>query len=350
MMIRPWLLSCAMRLFSSRRADGDITREGIRRVLVIRADERMGNLVLTTPLVEGLRSLLPGAEIDWLVARRFAGLVEDNPLGVRVLPFEKRWLFRRPVRWLRFLAGLRQSGYNLVIDASHEHALSTTGMLLALLTNAPRRFGHARGVFDRGYTHAVERATGEPHEIERKLRLLEPLGGARGAGLWLGRPRRDSERRVLSWLGENGLLRRPLLVVWPGARKADRRWPVKSYIGLLNALSLPGGWRAVIGWGPGEERAASEIAAACGAIPAPPTDPVELMALLMHGRAFLGNDTGPLHLAAAAGLPTFSLLPDDAALRWGYSRAPHRAEVVGPRGIDDPALLRALGEWLEELR
>ena len=94
-----------------------------KRVLIVRPDRRVGNLLITTALVRSLRKHLPEARVDLVVpkdrAAMLSGLAEVGALH----SFDQRdWL--QPWRLLRWARRLRRHRYDLVIDASHWHAHS----------------------------------------------------------------------------------------------------------------------------------------------------------------------------------------------------------------------------------
>ncbi len=121
----------------------DLTR--LRKVLVVRVDDRVGNVLLTTPLVRALRAGLPGAEIHWLLAGRRRLLVEGLPHVDKLISYDKTSAGRRPLAFAAMLWRLRREGYDAVIEAAHFDVLSTTQALLARWTGAPVRIGSLRG-------------------------------------------------------------------------------------------------------------------------------------------------------------------------------------------------------------
>jgi ADP-heptose:LPS heptosyltransferase len=296
---------------------GRPARGEIRRVLVVRTDDRVGNALLTVPLALALRDLLPGARVDLLLARRRAAVADGLP-GIRVVRFEKTDAFRHPLRFIRFLRELRGAGYDAVIDAAHWHAFSLTSALIS-------RLGARRWLVgaDRGPAEIYSRAVPIPPpglpEIEAKLLLLE--------GLDLAPPAAPSLQTALDspdWAEEalRGVGRFALLV--PGARKPDHRWPGDRFASLARELNARRGLRSLIAWGPGEEALARSVAEAggAGAQLAPPSDLAQLAALLRRSSLAVTNDTGPMHLAAACGAPVLALLHAADGERWIH---------VGPR-------------------
>ena len=134
-----WIAARVLPLEGARPAPASL-----RRVLVVRPDDRGGNALLTVPLALALRDALPGARIDLLLARRRAALAEGVP-GIRIVPFEKTDAFRHPIRFVRFLRGLRNEGYDAVVDAAHWHAFSATSALLSRVAARRWLVGTDRG-------------------------------------------------------------------------------------------------------------------------------------------------------------------------------------------------------------
>jgi heptosyltransferase-1 len=113
----------------------------------------------------------------------------------------------------------------------------------------------------------------------------------------------------------------------PGAGWKSKRWPAAGYAFLSDRLSRDYGLQVVLNSGPGEETLAREVQEACrqsrplvysGAIPG-------LIALLRRARLAVGPDTGPLHLAAALGVPTVALYGPTDPRRNGPYGARHKA-------------------------
>jgi len=313
----------------------------------------MGNVLLTTPLIERLHRSFPDARIDWLVAARYASLVQHPSQKIHLIPFEKRDLFRRPWAWLGQVISLRRTRYDGAVDATHEHARSTTGLLLTFFSGAPVRVGHSRGDLDRFYTHLAPVSSPHLHELIRKQQLAMPIelktSGSMVESTWMTKPSEDALRLIEQWAVDNNCTKHECLLVWPCARKPDRRWPLRDYAVLIDEIRNISSLKVVIGWGPGEKPRAEALAEMTDSLLAPETDPLELSALMRHACAAVSNDTGPMHLAAASGVPVFCLVPDKDGLRWGYATAPHHAQVIDENGLASPKVLQACGEWLKGL-
>jgi ADP-heptose:LPS heptosyltransferase len=301
-----------------------------RSILVVRTDDRVGNALLTIPLVRGLQRAFPDARVDLLLAARRAQVAEGLP-GLEVIRFEKRDPFLHPLRFARFLAGLRRR-YDLAVDAAHWHAFSLTSALLSRWSARRAVVGHSRGGCDFVYQATVPPPPPGVREIAAKLAL----------GAALGVP-------ILPAAEETALGRGPppvagrFAAINPGARKADHRWPPERFAALARGLRERHGLVPVVFWGPGERELAEEVAAKASGQLAPPTNLEQLASAFRGAALVVTNDTGPMHLAAACGAPVLALFLDQAGLRWAHEGA-RFAALVAP---DDAQALEAAGRILD---
>jgi heptosyltransferase-3 len=302
------------------------------RILVIRVDERVGNVLLTTPLLRALRTALPNAAVHALVAaskaRILSGLVD-------VVPFEKKDLWRHPLRFVRLLWRLRRGGYDAVLDASHWHHFSFTSALLMGVVGAPLRITHARGPAAAFATHAVAPPQTPEWEVATKLRLLAPLGVPVPAptALETGLGQGDAAAAMERWLAERGVSPGRVVGLAPGARKPDHRAPIGLFT-ALGRLARDAGYEPVVLWGPGEEALAESVRAGCDGLVAPPTDLDQLAALMRACRVVVANDTGPMHLAVACGAQTLALFRGAEPIRWGHAALGHPVVAVPEGGLE----------------
>jgi ADP-heptose:LPS heptosyltransferase len=325
-----------------------IDAQALRKVLVVRIDTRVGNVLLTTPLVRALRRGLPQARVDLLVASGKQALVEG--LADRVLVFAKKDFFRAPWRLIGFLRRLRRERYDLVVEAGHWHAFSFTSLALARLTGAPVRLGHARGLSERFLTHNVAKDPSIEREVASKLELLRPLG-IEAAGEHLettidSHPEAQEAARAIVALAKGA----PIVALNPGARKPDHRWPASGYGALAARLHEKLGACPLILWGPGEEEIARAVVTASGgaALLAPPTNLGGLAAVFRQSALVVTNDTGPMHLAVATGVPVVAVLLAEDGARWSHDGrfAGVAVRDAEPAAIErvEQAATRLLGE------
>jgi heptosyltransferase-1 len=298
----------------------------------------LGDVVHALPVAAALRAALPQARLVWLAERRETALLADNPAVDEVLTVDTRtWRRARSPRAvtaaLGALAGLRErlaaARFDVAIDLQ---GLVKSGVLVRA-TRAPLRIGFVaracREPLAALFTnHRVTPPARAGHVIEQNLALLAPLGVAAGAVAFPLPASAAAERRAEEFLAEVGLKPRDRLVILnPGAGRADKRWPLEHFRTLARRLVGEAGAAVLVVWGPAEaERARAIVDAARPgrSVLAPPTDLLEALALLRLGSVVVAADTGPLHLAAAVGTPCVGLYgPTSLARNGPWGQAEH---------------------------
>lgn len=284
----------------------------------------IGDVVRALPALDLLRRARPGTPVDWLVEEKSASLLDAHPQIRRTIVFPRKDLARRAATLRLFSAAdllggaartLRDAGYEAVVDLQG----SLKSAWLARLSRCPRRYGlasgHGREASHLFYTHPVDPGPGRMSRVERNFRLLVPLGvAAPGAGepppranLPLTAADRAWAEGVVASLAPPG---RPLVLLYPGTseRQAYKRWPAPRY-GWLAARLRDDGAQVLVAGGPGEEAMVQEACEATSTPPArvPPSTLRQLAAVLERVDLFVGGDTGPMHLAWAAGARVLGL-------------------------------------------
>ena len=307
--------------------------DAVRRVLVIRLDA-IGDFLMSTPALRALRNRWPEADLRVLVQPGVAALARDLEWidGVETLPCD--FLMRGAgwvsgaARWVSVLWRLRRARVDLAVDFTglfHSAAA-------AWATGAPVRMGFRRRLalgcfqtegFGRFYTHAYPPAEGV--HVSRELNLLVGvLGAEAGEGGWEMNVSREARREAGRIFSRAGIdpVRAPLVFVHPAGKWPPKRWPAARFAETLDILH-DRGWQAVVNLGPGEEDILEALRRAGRTSPAllwPPVPLPVLGALLERADVFLGNDSGPMHMAAAVGTPVVALF------------GPTDPERSGPKG------------------
>lgn len=282
-----------------------------RKILLIKPSS-LGDVVHSLPVLDALHRCFPEAEIHWLVAKGFEGLLEDHPMLKRVWIIHKdEWKkisrIQTTVAELRTLfRDLRKERYDLVIDLQ---GLFRSG-LIAKATGAPMRIGfkEAREGSTTFYTHTVEGGK-DIHAVDRYLRIPAFLG-CKVALVRFPFPRSThSLSLALPVSGEYA-------VMVPGARKPVNRWPAQRFGEL--ALRLP--IKTLVLGSRGDRVLAEEVVRASQGKAesiAGKTDIRGLIQVIRGARLMVSNDTGPMHIAAAFGIPVFALFGPANPVRTG---------------------------------
>jgi ADP-heptose:LPS heptosyltransferase len=298
------------------------------RILLIRL-ERIGDVLVSVPVLRSLRDRYPLAHIDLLVspANRAVGDVVA-PFVTRVLCYEKT--LRSALALFR---SLRRARYDVVVDLV-DHP-SATSQIVIRWCGARAAVGllHAESGL---YTHAapvLSRAA--VHPVERLAQLLLPFGinpATQSLDLAFPLEAQDIESARLT-LGPTHL---PLRVgVNLSARDPGKYWGRDNYIGFIRHLTAHDPRFAVSICGARRDAAeVHHIAEATGAQAVPARSSLREFAAILHEfDLLLTPDTAVVHLAAAWKLPTVALYHSDPAVApWLPYNTPHKA-VADPRGI-----------------
>jgi heptosyltransferase-3 len=334
------------RLYSTRTVESPPTGSP-ERVLLVRFDERVGNLIILQSLIDALRRELPGASLGLLASSRAAQVTRSLQGIDRLFELDKRWFFTRPLYWRRVIRQVRRVGYQVALDASGWPEFSFTHAALTYYSGAPVRIGTDRGTDPGFHTRLVPPGPADEYELKQRMRLLEPLGISTEPPAVRTALGVEQAERWARWLDESGVPR-PRIGVWPGARKRHTRWPASFYARLAGRLD---GGRVAL-WGPGEERLRDELIAGVSnnITAAPPTDLADLAGLLRGLDLVVCNDTGPMHLSVAVQTPTVCLFTAQKSSRWGHPD-PHvrNLEVPGKDPQEVEAVLEACRELLGSL-
>jgi ADP-heptose:LPS heptosyltransferase len=303
-------------LLGRRAGARQFTLSQAKRVLVIRLDE-IGDVVMTTPFLRELRNNLPEAWITLIVKASIKSLVELCPYVDEVLTFDcpmqgQALTLRRHWRSLALaMRSLWRRRFDFAIlprwDVDGYHST-----FLAYWSGAVRRIGYSTQVnadkkrvnlgLDTLLTDALV-DTAPQHEIQRGLNLLCHFGltvKRKEPELWVDEQSLDAARQVLAQGGAASLL----VALAPGASEASKRWPVERYSQVAQWLAREWqAWIVCVG-GPAEvslgrelnERVGSQFLDVTGK-----TTLRETAALLKLCQLYIGNDSGPKHIAAAVG-------------------------------------------------
>lgn len=270
----------------------------------------LGDLVLTLPLLHTLRRAFPAARVEVFTRRGLAPVLAGHP-EFAVREFDKRGQARSP--WAAWSLGrsLGREGFDVWVSA---HTSLRSALVAAGAAGIPIRVGYDRPWWNRlAYTATVARSFGHGHEIERLLRLAEPLGVTEFVTEPGLRPAPDALSAVEAVWAAKGLDDAPVLGLHPGSMWPTKRWPARHFAAILDR-AVEAGARVLVFAGPGEEAIAAEMLALArhgrGPRVTDLSGKLDIPALLAHIHklsAYVANDSGPMHLAWATGTPVVAL-------------------------------------------
>ncbi|MBZ0156366.1 MAG: lipopolysaccharide heptosyltransferase I [Alphaproteobacteria bacterium] len=284
-----------------------------RKILVVKPSS-LGDIVHSMPFLQVMRETFPQSEIHWIVAKGLEGLLEGHPLVQRLWIIDKdRWKDLKragsTVNELKTLfASLRKEKFDLAVDLQ---GLLRSGILTGA-SRAPVRvgFSEAREGSTLFYTHRV-RGCRDVHAVDRYLEIASALGGSVNEVRFPLPPAKDSAgiRKMKEDTGN-------YVVIVPGARWKTKIWAAERFgrvASLLRERSIIVGSRA-----DGERAREIETLSRGKALSlAGRTDLRELIALIRDARFVITNDSGPMHIAAALGIPVVALFGPTNPVRTG---------------------------------
>lgn len=305
------------------------------RILIIRLD-RIGDVVLSTPVIKALRDAYPDAHIAMMVRPYAREIVEGNPFLDEVIVYDKEGSHKGIAGNLRFARELGEKKFDIAIIL---HPTSRTHMI-ARLAGIPERVGYDRKagfLLTKKVPHTKQ--FGMKHEIDYALDLLRYIGiEPKDRTLYM--PVNDaSERKIEGLLAENGVKGSDILVaINPGASCASKRWGIKNFAEVANGLADRYGARIAVISGAVDKHFADELASSVskGAINlAGRTGIGDVASLLRRCRLFISNDSGPVHIGCAVGTPVIAI--------FGRSDRGLSPERWGPSGKRDIVLHKSAG-------
>jgi heptosyltransferase-1 len=279
-----------------------------KRILIVRLSA-IGDTILSVPVLNALRKRFPTAKIAWVTEKASAQLLQGH-LALDELFVVSKQTFKS----VKELWKLRQKlqGWNPEITIDLQGL--TKSSLIAWLSGAKQRLGFNRDTFDGRElstffnNHLYQ--SDSNHIVDRGIDLLALLG-IKNEKVVFDLPEFDADRRFasqsLSELGITG----PFCTINVGAGWPSKIWPSQRYADVANHLGKTHGLPSLVVWSGDKERlAAVEIAAKSSSYSklAPATTLTQLRSLIRQSRLFAGSDTGPMHLAAALGVPTIGMI------------------------------------------
>lgn len=300
------------------------------RILIVKLGS-IGDIVHTLPALAALRQGFPEAEISWVVERNLSEILRDNPLLDRLIEVDTKAL-RRGLMSGETLRAPRQQLRRLRASA-FDVALDFQGLLksasIARLSGARRVFGYSRaGLREPASSIFLSKRISVPkqvHVIRKGLLLVE---GALGITVpndaeQFSFPINVSDadeaaaREAANTDSDN------FAILNPGGGWPTKLWSADRFGKLADALWSSYGLTSLVTYGPGEESLAGAVRQASVTGKARPVDLSlkSFYSLAKKARVYVGGDTGPTHLAVAAGAPIVGLFGPTEWWRNGSPRA-----------------------------
>ncbi|MEJ7575758.1 MAG: lipopolysaccharide heptosyltransferase I [Pyrinomonadaceae bacterium] len=307
------------------------------RILIVKLGS-IGDIVHTLPALAAIREALPRASLSWAVERRSAEILRNNSLLGRLIEVDTKRLRNNSILG-ETIPALRAQFRDLRAT-EYDVALDFQGLLksaaIAFVSGARRRYGFAGAALREPASRFLLSHTMEvplqAHVIEKNLALVAGALGIElphAARAWqfpiAVSPAHEAEAETVALRNEDNFA-----VLNPGGGWRTKLWSAERFASLADELWKRHHLRSIVVHGPGEETLAARVVEASRAnrTEAAALSLKSLVALLKRARVYVGGDTGPTHLAVAAGTPVVGLF---GPTEWWRNGSPRRDDICVER-------------------
>lgn len=275
-----------------------IEQSQITKILCIKP-RGIGDVVLSTIIIDNLKAHFPAANIDYLTEEFVKPAIDNNPNINKVLTMGKTefplWVALR----------IRKEKYDMILDLwSNPRSAQIT-----FLSGVKYRVGFAYRGRKYAYNILATSGRGEEHSAEHNLEILKAIGVP------------VISKRIQFYVSEKDDLfgrdfickihrqKEKIIGIIPSGGWQSKRCDAVKWVEICRALSEKYNVIFLILWGPGDEKDAEFIKTELDtlAVLAPKTDLPEMTGLIKNCHLIIANDSGPMHISAALGIPTLGI-------------------------------------------
>ncbi len=314
MQLRKLLFQCRETLgslyYSPLEFPQKIDATTLKKILVIRTD-RIGDIVLSIPALNGLRSTFSDAQIDIVVKTSYKELLKCYPVCDSVIPIDN---VDNIVELRKLGRQLKKEKYDVTI-VMHPASYAFS---LAKMVKSPTIGWRAKGYgHTLSYGFPDDRAESQRHQVENNLKLMNPLGVISKYPQFnpieteLGIQQFTSFSKKYSTNDT-----KKMVVIHPGSHNPRVRWSATKFAEVADYLAKKG-FEVVIIATPHDAGALEAMVQALHSRPIISTDDFNLQGLISlfkHSYMFIGQSTGPMHVAASTGCWTIAVFGNEYPL------------------------------------
>jgi ADP-heptose:LPS heptosyltransferase len=327
---KSFLIGVLRLLFRNKPVHGKADLSSIEKILVIRQDDRIGNLILTAPLLLALRKSFPQAKISFLSSSVSTEVFSGSKLVDELLVLEKKRYIRNPFAFVSQIFSLRRKGFELAFDCSDENHLSFGHGMWIYLSGAKYRVGHKREKSDLFLNIEVPPVNHTRHATDMHLDLLRFLMPGVSDELPFLEVKVEEKKYIRNYLERMGISDEDFLVGINLGGTGEKRWEVENFIELGNKLKEKENVKVIYIWGPEEKELVKNLKIT---VVLPEILPLpKLSALLQRCNLFISSDSGIMHLATSVGTPTLAIFIHSDPQKFG------------PKGNKDKVISKIDGE------
>jgi heptosyltransferase-2 len=303
------------------QATGYRQKNDFKRILIVRTD-RIGDVLLSTPVIKAFRDNCPHAYIAMMVSPYAKEIIEDSPYLDEVIIYDKEAKHKSWQASIKFALSLKKKKFDLSLILHPTNRVH----LVTYFAGIPKRIGYDRK-FGFLLTDRIRhtKQLGEKHELEYSLDLVKYLGiESKDKNMFMPiKP--ESEKWAEELFKHEGINKSDkLLAMHPGASCPSKIWPNERFAETSDILVEKYGFKTLIISGPKDISLAQNVIKNMRHTAinlAGKTSVSQLASVLKRCHLFISNDSGPVHIASSVGTPVISIFGRNqkglSPRRWG---------------------------------
>ncbi|HEY9604380.1 MAG TPA: lipopolysaccharide heptosyltransferase II [Allocoleopsis sp.] len=299
-------------------------------ILCVRLDS-IGDVLMTTPAIRAIKESCPGRRITLCTSPAGVEVASLVPEIDDVIVYDAPWMKATAPRTnsqpeFEMVEKLRSLQFDAAVIFTVFSQNPLPSAFLCYLADIPLRLAHCHENPYQLLTNWVldpEPSCGIRHEVRRQLDLVATAGCRTTKERMSLRVPEDARHQILQRLAELGIdLKRPLVMIHPGATATSRRYPPEGFAQVARRLVLDGNFQVIFTGSESERELVEGIQSATDTHSSSLVgylNLAELAALIEITHLVISNNTGPVHIAAAVGTPVVDLyaLTNPQHTPWG---------------------------------
>ncbi len=331
-----------------RKEQIDFSR--IKKILVVRQDRKIGNLLLTTPFLFSLKEFFPGAEIFYLASKTFQNLFSNHSVLDGIFAVDKSKYIFNPFSFIKLIKKIRRQNFDICFDLSDENQISATNLLYTYLSRAKYRIGHQREGSGGFLNIEVPKEEKPKHAVDMHLDLLRFLfREVKSSELKIDVPD-NNQKKALNYLARKGVNENDFLIGINLGGRGKKRWGKENFLDVADWLVGAFDCKVILIWGPEEKALVKDLIFEKDIVLADLLPLLTLAALIKRCNLFISSDSGIMHLSTAVRTPTFALFIDSDPVKYGPRGTKHRIIVSKDGEVSIEKVKKELKEFIISLK
>lgn len=296
----------------------------IKSVIITRIDERLGNVVLLNSVIQSF--IKNNINTTIVVCKKYGSIFEGNKAIKKIIYFEKKKLFN-PINIFKLIKQLRETDYDLLFDASNPNDLSTLTLFTIVFIKAKIKYGFKR----KSSESILNKSIPPPASSMTMMDHYKLLFRKMNLKFYSHAPLIFNPHllQAYHYVKEKN---KTLIIAHPGGR-GYKKWDIGKMLVFLKKLD-PHQFKIIIILGPDEKNLIPILQNQNYSFIIP-KNMEELISILLMGQIYIGNDSGPMHLAASLGLAVLAIFKPDASIMF-RPRTKNYELIISPTPFDVP--------------